>query len=776
MMRLWKPGMALMQRLRFAEKFVLVILLFSLPMSYASYLLVTQINSQINLLKMQQQGLNEAAGMIPLLELIPQHRGMTNGLLVGDPNFSARLDALQPSLSKALLQADRTALSWPKGLDIESQWQHIRSRWLQLLGHSRSIKATESWHQHTVIIQDYINLLYDLSVVSRLYTNSDPSYRHLVELNFHVLPNLIEALGQLRGSGSGMVADGKVSMLEQQQFFLLTHAVTQYGDEVHHHWRYIYAVDALLKRQFQTQQKELQQALNAYSAWIKAQLAGGSVTLNPVHYFDRGTAVITRAYSLFHRSNESLYRLLNQQVEQLLLRSRLLWLLLLMPPLLVLYLVISLYITIREGLTSMRQVVQHLQRGEVVELQHLSGRDELVEMTRMFNTVSAQTILQHHKQRLLAEISAAGLNATSVEQLSLCILKLLLGSGAWLNIQAPAQLQLRRGSGTVWLVASSQEDSLVIPTALNGTELQWVHRGDQRFCVVPLLWLDERQGEILFVALDALWEDDQLEYLSRLAGVVATAVIRLQSQQTLEKREQELTRSNQELERFAYIASHDLQEPLRKIRSFGDRLKQRSELEGRSLDFLQRMVGAAERMQLLIEDLLTFSRIHTSAREFKPVDLNLVAQRALSSLELLISESGASVELDQLPMIDGDAMQLEQLLQNLIGNALKYRKEDHLPHIQIVIEQTMVSLEGDPILQLSCRDNGIGFEAKYGEQIFEPFKRLHGRGEYSGSGIGLSVCRRIVERHGGAISASSELGIGTIIDFSLRMHHAIEEE
>ena len=213
-----------------------------------------------------------------------------------------------------------------------------------------------------------------------------------------------------------------------------------------------------------------------------------------------------------------------------------------------------------------------------------------------------------------------------------------------------------------------------------------------------------------------------------------------------------LTESNRDLEDFAYIASHDLQEPLRKIITFGNRLRDRLDhgADAASLDYLDRMEGASTRMQTLIQDLLSLSRVTTKGRSLVPVALEEVVDEVLQDLEVAIAETGAIIHRGVLPTIDGDAAQLRQLFQNLVSNALKFRTEDTPP--EVWLEAVMI---GGRWL-LSVRDNGIGFEQEYAEKIFTMFQRLHGRSQYEGTGVGLAICRKIVERHGGTIRAVSE--------------------
>jgi signal transduction histidine kinase len=223
------------------------------------------------------------------------------------------------------------------------------------------------------------------------------------------------------------------------------------------------------------------------------------------------------------------------------------------------------------------------------------------------------------------------------------------------------------------------------------------------------------------------------------------------SNQELERQARELVRSNAELDQFASIASHDLQEPLRKVRTFTERISETEAdvLSERGLDYLQRANASAERMQTLIEDLLRYSRVSTQGRPFAPVDLRGVADDVIEDLSEQITSTGAVVRVGSLPTINADAPQMRQLLQNLISNAIKFRREGVTPEVDVdsKVESGWVTI--------SVRDNGIGFDPQYSRRIFRVFERLHGRGTYPGTGIGLALCRKIAERHGGTIVARS---------------------
>ncbi len=244
-----------------------------------------------------------------------------------------------------------------------------------------------------------------------------------------------------------------------------------------------------------------------------------------------------------------------------------------------------------------------------------------------------------------------------------------------------------------------------------------------------------------------------------------------------------LERSNRELQDFAYVASHDLQEPLRKLQAFGSRLDTRyaDNLPPDGRDYLDRMQSAAGRMSTLIEDLLTFSRVTSRANDFSAVDLVQIVRDVLSDLELAVEESGATVDIAPLPSIDADPTQMRQLFQNLVSNALKFRREDQTPVITVTSElvETPDDLpNGEPgsYCRITVCDNGIGFDEKYLEKIFTVFQRLHGQTAYPGSGIGLAVCRKIVERHHGVITARSSPGEGAAFVITLPLHLANRDQ
>lgn len=237
---------------------------------------------------------------------------------------------------------------------------------------------------------------------------------------------------------------------------------------------------------------------------------------------------------------------------------------------------------------------------------------------------------------------------------------------------------------------------------------------------------------------------------------------RMKAQDNLKKLNQQLTESNKELEQFAYVASHDLQEPLRMVSSFLQLLekKYRSQLDEAALQYIHFAVDGSDRMKTLINDLLRFSRVGTSTDEIVPVDCNDIVANVIKVYDQKIRENNAIVEISGLPVVKANKTQVEQLFQNLIGNALKYRGKE-TPHIEVGCE------EDEALWRFYVKDNGIGIDPRFYDKVFVIFQRLHGKGEYGGTGIGLAICKKIVERHGGKIWIESVLEKGSVFYFSM---------
>jgi signal transduction histidine kinase len=283
---------------------------------------------------------------------------------------------------------------------------------------------------------------------------------------------------------------------------------------------------------------------------------------------------------------------------------------------------------------------------------------------------------------------------------------------------------------------------------------------------------------VIFVALGIVALGFLVVLRRQLASTVALSTAharlashnaRLESTNALLREAAELSRSNAELEQFASVASHDLQEPLRKVQTFAAQLTatEHDRLSDQGQDFLRRMSDAAGRMRTLIDDLLMFSRVSTQGRPFVAVDLGEIVAQVLIDLEMSITDSDAQVTVGALPTVSADPVQMRQLLQNLLGNALKFRREGVVPELRVSAQLT------DHVAELTIQDNGIGFDEQYATRIFRAFERLHGARAYAGTGIGLALCRKIIERHNGTITATSELGNGATFTIRLPLEQTV---
>ena len=327
------------------------------------------------------------------------------------------------------------------------------------------------------------------------------------------------------------------------------------------------------------------------------------------------------------------------------------------------------------------------------------------------------------------------------------------------QLESPVQKVLREGK-----VIGLANHTILI--AKNGTQIPIADSG------APIR---NNEGDIIGVVLVFRDESEKRKSARALQKAHDELEQRVEERtHALAKANQELEQSNRDLEQFAYIASHDLREPLRKILTFGDRLvaKCSSALGEQGLGYLERMQNASTRMQTMIDDLLSLSRITTHANPYVQVDLAEVVKGVVSDLEVGIEEMGAHVEVGDLPVINADPLQMRQLFQNLISNALKFQRKGESPVVKISgsflkERRRITDLATDGLCQITVADNGIGFDEKDLIHIFGMFQRLHGRAEYEGTGIGLAVCKRIIDRHGGNITAKSKPGQGATFIITL---------
>jgi len=319
--------------------------------------------------------------------------------------------------------------------------------------------------------------------------------------------------------------------------------------------------------------------------------------------------------------------------------------------------------------------------------------------------------------------------------------------------------QQRYQQGKFWAIDNVETGDM--PSEL----AEWLHQFQIKAkLVVPILLKNELWGllAVHHCTSPRAWSSFEIELLQQLADQVGIALAQSRLLEQERHQSQELARSNAELEQFAYVASHDLQEPLRMVSSYVQLLERRyqDQLDQNARDFITYAVEGTVRMQELIQALLSYSRVGTRGKEFHLTDCQNSLDRALENLGLMISENEAVITHDPLPQLMADSIQLTQLFQNLLSNAIKFRS-DRPPVIHIG------AVQKDESWLFSVQDNGIGMETRYGDRIFAIFQRLHSRTKYPGSGIGLAISKKIVERHGGQIWVESTPGEGTTFYFTL---------
>ncbi|QGQ21017.1 HAMP domain-containing protein [Cellulomonas sp. JZ18] len=407
----------------------------------------------------------------------------------------------------------------------------------------------------------------------------------------------------------------------------------------------------------------------------------------------------------------------------------------------------------------------------------LSGDDTILE-DYAAAAEAARAWYSGHAEPLIAQIEAQGAGSVQPEQVErgrLLFDDVRASVGAYLDhlrdVRTDAVTDLQRMTSLSALLLTT-----VVLTSVVVGILIWAAL--RRWVVAPLdaLAADARAvaegdlehgvagrgpGEIVELADDV--EQMRVALVAQLGELRASRAEIADAHDRLAEQAEELRRSNRDLEQFAYVASHDLQEPLRKVASFTQLLQKRygGQLDERADQYIEFAVDGAKRMQRLIQDLLGFSRVGRLGGEVVDVDLGKALERALDQLEERVEEAGATVTHDPLPVVRGEEALVVQLFQNLVGNAVKFRHPERAPRVHIGVRRVEDSWE------LECRDNGIGIDPQYAERVFVIFQRLHAKDVYEGTGIGLALCKKIVEFHGGRIWIPETEGEGTTIRWTL---------
>jgi signal transduction histidine kinase len=315
------------------------------------------------------------------------------------------------------------------------------------------------------------------------------------------------------------------------------------------------------------------------------------------------------------------------------------------------------------------------------------------------------------------------------------------------------------GEGSSFLRLKDKEGIKEFPWAEAGKRVGW-----KWAALLPVKSGRRILGLLVLVSKKKRDFSEQFRILLETAAIeMGEMVLRAQAEESNTRYLEELERSNKELEDFAYVVSHDLQEPLRTIRNFIQLIeaKYRNKLDEKGISYIRRVVNGTERMRLMIDDLLGYSRVMTKGEEFATKDLNVLLESAMENLGVTIKQSEAVITAEELPFASVDPSQIIRVFQNLLSNAIKYASKERSPRIRIWAGDTIGKWE------IHVEDNGIGIDEKYREEIFGVFSRLHGRDEYPGTGIGLAICKRILQRHGGDIWVASVVGKGSTFTFTL---------
>ena len=406
---------------------------------------------------------------------------------------------------------------------------------------------------------------------------------------------------------------------------------------------------------------------------------------------------------------------------------------------------------------------QHRSRALAERLsRHVALRADV--STALADTHDLRGMLLRCCEALVENLGVAFARLWTVDEAGTTLL-LQASAGMYTHIDGP-HARVPVGKFKIGLIAEERKPHLTndVPHDPRVGDPEWAAREKMvAFAGYPLL-VDGRLVGVLAMFSREPMHEDTLNALGSIADAIAQGIVRRRAELELEQRVAELARSNSDLEQFAYVASHDLQEPLRMVSSYTQLLARRyqGKLDSDADEFVGFIVEGVARMQRLINDLLAYSRVGTRGLTFGEVDLEQVLANTLANLDSSIREANAEVTHEPLPTVIGDQNQLGQVLQNLVGNAIKFRAADRAARVHVAARR-----DDDGRLVVSIRDNGIGIEPAYFERVFVIFQRLHPRERYPGTGIGLAITKKIIERHGGTIWVESSVGEGTTVSFSL---------
>ncbi|MBI5741405.1 MAG: nitrate- and nitrite sensing domain-containing protein [Nitrospirae bacterium] len=616
----FKPAVILMDRLRFRRKMTVIALVISLPVMSFMYLLLTEINTDIQFAGREKLGAAYIEAVMKFVRDVQQHRGMSSAFLNGDALFRAKMLEKQSHIDndiKAVFELDR---KYSSEIPITDEWKTISENWRALGNRAFDLSAKDSFAGHTSFIDSVLSLMVRLADISNLTLAPTIESYYLMDTAVTKLPQAAEYTGQIRGIGAAVIVSREISPETRARLIILSGLCRAAVEKVNSNMQKVFqeAPDMIALTGDRLRESDLMvyDALNMLDSRV---INESGINISPSEYF----AAFSRGGDAILKLHEAVTSALNIALEKriagLTRKRNLIELSAAFSFLIAFYLFAGNYLSVTDSLSGLTQASKRIGGGDMKVKVSLKARDEMQELAESFNDMSKK--------------------------------------------------------------------------------------------------------------------------LSQVMG--------------------ELKRSNTELEHFAYLASHDLKSPLLAIGS-NLRLFQRryrGKLDAEADLFISDAIKSTLRMERLISDLLTYSRVGTRGTPFEPTDCSEALNVAVANLKVAIEDSGAVITRDALPEVKADSIQIVQLFQNLIGNAVRFRG-DAPPLIHVSAE-----LRGSEWV-FSVRDNGVGIPPEQTEKIFEIFHRAHGE-KFEGTGMGLAICKKIAERHGGRIWVESEPGKGSTFYFTV---------
>ena len=642
------PAIALMNHLKIPQKMVILAFVFSLPLAAFMYLLISETNMKTNFVEKERLGTVYNQHLAKFFQDMQQHRGMANAFLNGDATFEENLILKQSQIEEHIEALDSVDNELGATLETRDRWSALKEKWRVLRAQIFGMKAHDGYEVHTLLIEEILALMAHVADVSNLTLDPVVESFYLMDTVVNKLPVAIEHAGKIRGLGAGAIVPKSLTAEEKAHLIVLAGLCTATMEGVQGNMRKAFHEDSDLEPRLEGDMQEAVHAMQGALEMLDRRVINArDITIEPAEYFDLFTGAINMSFRLHDSVTSSLYRILQERMENLTKKKKYIQLFAILSLAVLFYLFVGNYFSIMNSLTKLMHASRQIGGGDMHVNVVLEAKDELESVAECFNDMAQN----------LARYTAA-------------------------------------------IIATNE--------AL--------------------------EGEI---------------------------VERKKAEDKLEEAMAELRRSNAQLEEFAYMASHDLKEPLVTVGADLKLLQRRirGKHDPEADTFISEALDGVMRMERLISDLLEYSRVGITEKPLEMTDCSGVVALSLTNLKAAIKTSGANITLDPLPEIMADPKLLVQLFQNLVNNAIQYRSMDP-PHIHI----SAVHKEREWVFSVS--DNGMGIPREHAGKIFEIFHRLNSN-NCTGTGIGLATCKKIMERHSGKIWVESESGKGSTFYFMI---------